>query len=78
MPKLEVLRLFLRKFGFLFFLIILMYVLLQLSSVKAGGMMSFAIDSLGALWMWGNCPQQTDAGEFCIASSSFSHNCSLL
>ncbi|XP_062206732.1 ultraviolet-B receptor UVR8-like isoform X1 [Phragmites australis] len=43
---------------------------LKLSSVKAGGMMSFAIDSLGALWMWGNCPQQTDAGEFCIASSS--------
>ncbi|KAG8055581.1 hypothetical protein GUJ93_ZPchr0001g29675 [Zizania palustris] len=43
---------------------------LKLSSVKAGGMMSFAIDTLGALWMWGNCPQQTDAGEFCIAASS--------
>ncbi|KAK3161817.1 hypothetical protein QOZ80_1BG0081910 [Eleusine coracana subsp. coracana] len=43
---------------------------LKLSSVKAGGMMSFAIDSLGALWMWGNCPQPTDAGEFCIASTS--------
>ncbi|TVU35259.1 hypothetical protein EJB05_17138, partial [Eragrostis curvula] len=43
---------------------------LKLSSVKAGGMMSFAIDSLGALWMWGNCPQQTDAGEFCIANTS--------
>ncbi|XP_048562301.1 serine/threonine-protein kinase Nek8-like isoform X1 [Triticum urartu] len=43
---------------------------LKLSSVKAGGMMSFAIDSLGALWMWGNCPQQTDDGEFCIAATS--------
>ncbi|XP_051225775.1 RCC1 domain-containing protein RUG3, mitochondrial isoform X1 [Lolium perenne] len=43
---------------------------LKLSSVKAGGMMSFAIDSLGALWMWGNCPQQSDDGQFCIAASS--------
>ncbi|VAH79526.1 unnamed protein product [Triticum turgidum subsp. durum] len=43
---------------------------LKLSSVKAGGMMSFAIDSLGALWMWGNCPQQTDDGEFYIAATS--------
>ncbi|ONM38547.1 Regulator of chromosome condensation (RCC1) family protein [Zea mays] len=43
---------------------------LKLSSVTAGGMMSLAIDSLGSLWMWGSCPQQTDAGEFCISSSS--------
>ncbi|XP_030448581.1 ultraviolet-B receptor UVR8 [Syzygium oleosum] len=32
---------------------------LKVCSVKAGGMMSFAIDNLGALWMWGNCPQQS-------------------
>ncbi|XP_010249566.1 PREDICTED: guanine nucleotide exchange factor SRM1 isoform X2 [Nelumbo nucifera] len=32
---------------------------LKVKSIKAGGMMSMAIDSLGALWMWGNCPQQS-------------------
>ncbi|KAK6912749.1 Regulator of chromosome condensation, RCC1 [Dillenia turbinata] len=32
---------------------------LKVCSVKAGGMMSLAIDSLGALWMWGNCPPQS-------------------
>ncbi|XP_020098847.1 probable E3 ubiquitin-protein ligase HERC6 isoform X2 [Ananas comosus] len=42
---------------------------LKISSVRAGGMMSFAIDTLGSLWMWGNCPQQTDTGEFCLVSS---------
>jgi len=33
--------------------------------------MSLAIDSLGALWMWGNCPQpsKTDDMGFCLASS---------
>ncbi|XP_019197134.1 PREDICTED: ultraviolet-B receptor UVR8 [Ipomoea nil] len=30
---------------------------LMISSVKAGAMMSVAIDSLGGLWIWGNCPQ---------------------
>ncbi|CAH9076617.1 unnamed protein product [Cuscuta europaea] len=30
---------------------------LMISSVKAGAMMSLAIDSLGGLWIWGNCPQ---------------------
>ncbi|XP_071692913.1 ultraviolet-B receptor UVR8-like isoform X2 [Rutidosis leptorrhynchoides] len=29
---------------------------LKMSSVKAGGMMSLAIDEHGSLWMWGNCP----------------------
>ncbi|VFQ97692.1 unnamed protein product [Cuscuta campestris] len=29
----------------------------MVSSVNAGGMMSLAIDSLGGLWIWGNCPQ---------------------
>ncbi|CAH1429339.1 unnamed protein product [Lactuca virosa] len=31
---------------------------LKISSVKAGGMMSVAIDNLGSLWMWGSCPEQ--------------------
>ncbi|XP_073006973.1 ultraviolet-B receptor UVR8 isoform X2 [Typha latifolia] len=47
-------------------------VVLKICAVKAGGMMSFAIDNLGALWMWGNCPQQTDtvsAGETYIAGN---------
>lgn len=46
---------------------------LKVSSVKAGGMMSLAIDNLGALWMWGNCPQQSSInnnGEFSLVSSS--------
>ncbi|CAH9064759.1 unnamed protein product, partial [Cuscuta epithymum] len=30
---------------------------LMIYSVKAGAMMSLAIDSLGGLWIWGNCPQ---------------------
>ncbi|KAI3790874.1 hypothetical protein L2E82_04268 [Cichorium intybus] len=40
--------------------------LVQISSIKVGGMMSLAIDNLGSLWMWGNCQPQ-DAlpeGEF--------------
>ncbi|KAK4853472.1 hypothetical protein QYF36_009728 [Acer negundo] len=36
---------------------------IKICSVKAGGMMSLAIDNLGALWMWGNCPQQSSGGE---------------
>lgn len=47
---------------------------LKVSSVKAGGMMSLAIDDLGALWMWGNCPdpQQSKSSEceFALVSSS--------
>lgn len=45
---------------------------LKVCSVKAGGMMSLAIDNLGALWMWGNCPQQSSSsdGEFSLVSSS--------
>ncbi|XP_058074220.1 ultraviolet-B receptor UVR8 isoform X2 [Magnolia sinica] len=45
---------------------------LKVCSIKAGGMMSFAIDSLGTLWMWGNCPPQGDSsdGEFTFSSSS--------
>ncbi|KAJ4957845.1 hypothetical protein NE237_024956 [Protea cynaroides] len=43
---------------------------LKVQSIKAGGMMSLAIDSLGALWMWGNCPLQTNKtdGEFTLFS----------
>ncbi|WCJ32235.1 Regulator of chromosome condensation (RCC1) family protein [Euphorbia peplus] len=36
---------------------------LKVCSIKAGGMMSLAIDNLGILWMWGNCPQNTIATE---------------
>ncbi|CAI9289405.1 unnamed protein product [Lactuca saligna] len=36
---------------------------LQISSIKAGGMMSLAIDNLGSLWMWGNCPPQDSLTE---------------
>lgn len=34
--------------------------------------MSLAIDNLGALWMWGNCPPQSDPGndEFSLVSSA--------
>ncbi|KAK3435824.1 hypothetical protein EUGRSUZ_C00552 [Eucalyptus grandis] len=43
---------------------------LKVCSVKAGGMMSFAIDNLGALWMWGNCPDQSsdNTEEFSLVS----------
>lgn len=45
---------------------------LKVCSIKAGGMMSIAIDSLGSLWMWGNCPQlrNSDDGELSFISSS--------
>ncbi|MBA0673917.1 hypothetical protein Goari_015540 [Gossypium aridum] len=35
----------------------------KLCAVKAGGMTSLAIDNLGALWMWGNCPQEDNNGD---------------
>lgn len=31
--------------------------------------MSLAIDNLGALWMWGNCPQKSQEGGFSLISS---------
>ncbi|KAK7311769.1 hypothetical protein RJT34_10112 [Clitoria ternatea] len=34
----------------------------KICAVKAGGMMSLAIDNRGTLWMWGNCPQQSNEG----------------
>ncbi|XP_020596422.1 ultraviolet-B receptor UVR8 [Phalaenopsis equestris] len=45
---------------------------LKVSSIKAGGMMSLAIDNLGALWIWGNSPQpgSTDEEVFSLVSSS--------
>lgn len=42
---------------------------LKISSVKAGGMMSLAIDNLGSLWMWGNCPVSNDV-EFTMSPTS--------
>lgn len=45
---------------------------LKISSVKAGGMMSLAIDNLGALWMWGNCPQNISGSEAEVLHSSSS------
>ncbi|PKA54590.1 Ultraviolet-B receptor UVR8 [Apostasia shenzhenica] len=47
---------------------------LKVSSIKAGGMMSLAIDNLGGLWIWGNCiqPSTTEGQEeeFSLVSSS--------
>ncbi|CAN1218941.1 Ultraviolet-B receptor UVR8 [Linum perenne] len=44
---------------------------LRICSIKAGGMMSLAIDNAGGLWIWGNCPQQSSSGEggFSLVSS---------
>ncbi|KAJ4825087.1 hypothetical protein Tsubulata_035202, partial [Turnera subulata] len=44
---------------------------LKICSVKAGGMMSLAIDNVGGLWMWGNCPPQSSSNEagFSLTSS---------
>ena len=44
---------------------------LKICAVKAGGMTSLAIDSLGALWMLGNCPQEnsSDDGTLTFVSS---------
>ncbi|KAK9683770.1 hypothetical protein RND81_10G163300 [Saponaria officinalis] len=45
---------------------------LKVSSIEAGGMMSLAIDNLGTLWMWGNCPCPTSSPDepFSFASIS--------
>ncbi|XP_047323026.1 ultraviolet-B receptor UVR8 [Impatiens glandulifera] len=45
---------------------------LKVSFIKAGGMMSLAIDDLGGLWIWGNCPQQGGSNEesFSLVKSS--------
>ncbi|GAA0143342.1 guanyl-nucleotide exchange factor [Lithospermum erythrorhizon] len=47
---------------------------LKVSSIKAGGMMSLAIDDIGGLWIWGNCPHpelsKSEEGEFSFVSSS--------
>ncbi|CAN0907212.1 E3 ubiquitin-protein ligase HERC2 [Linum grandiflorum] len=44
---------------------------LRICSIKAGGMMSLAIDNVGGLWIWGNCPQKnsTSEGGFSLVSS---------
>ncbi|PNX72854.1 hypothetical protein L195_g028751, partial [Trifolium pratense] len=42
---------------------------LKMCSVKAGGMMSLAIDNRGTLWMWGNIPQESKEGGLSIVSS---------
>ncbi|XP_020207141.1 probable E3 ubiquitin-protein ligase HERC2 [Cajanus cajan] len=42
---------------------------LKIIAVKAGGMMSLGIDNLGALWMWGNCPQQSKELGFSLISN---------
>ncbi|KAK7320797.1 hypothetical protein VNO77_30604 [Canavalia gladiata] len=42
---------------------------LKIIAVKAGGMMSLSIDNLGALWMWGNCPEQSKEGGFSLISN---------
>ncbi|KAJ0986415.1 hypothetical protein J5N97_004771 [Dioscorea zingiberensis] len=46
------------------------HALLKVCSVAAGGMLSLAIDNVGGLWMWGNCPQlnKTEDGGFCFSS----------
>lgn len=36
---------------------------LKICAVKAGGMISLAIDNHGALWMWGNCPHECSSSE---------------
>ncbi|GAU14237.1 hypothetical protein TSUD_307970 [Trifolium subterraneum] len=42
---------------------------LKMCSVKAGGMMSLAIDNRGTLWMWGNIPQESKEGGLSFVSS---------
>lgn len=42
---------------------------LKICAVKAGGMMSLAIDNHGTLWMWGNCPRQSKEGGLALVSS---------
>lgn len=45
---------------------------LKISFVKAGGMMSLAIDDFGALWIWGNCPQSILGSEADVLHSNSS------
>ncbi|KAJ1409830.1 Regulator of chromosome condensation, RCC1 [Sesbania bispinosa] len=42
---------------------------LKICAVKAGGMMSLAIDNCGTLWMWGNCPQEGKESGLSLVSS---------
>lgn len=42
---------------------------LKICAIKAGGMMSLAIDNRGTLWMWGNCPQQSKEGGLSLLST---------
>ncbi|KAJ9546768.1 hypothetical protein OSB04_019311 [Centaurea solstitialis] len=44
----------------------------KISSVKAGSMMSLAINDHGSLWTWGNCPEQETSSErgFSLAQTS--------
>lgn len=44
---------------------------LKVISIKAGGMTSLAIDSLGGLWMWGNCPPLIEDEEVEFSLISF-------
>lgn len=45
---------------------------LKISSIKASGMMSLAIDDLGGLWIWGNCPQPSSSTNDTFSLSSIS------
>ncbi|KAL9274890.1 Ultraviolet-B receptor UVR8-like protein [Drosera capensis] len=45
----------------------------KISAVKAGGMMSLAIDNLGGLWIWGNCPQQSSSSDEQFSISQISN-----
>ncbi|KAK4769431.1 hypothetical protein SAY86_027581 [Trapa natans] len=36
---------------------------LKVCSLKAGGMMSLAVDNMGGLWVWGDCPQNEDTND---------------
>ncbi|KAH9608262.1 hypothetical protein KSS87_018669 [Heliosperma pusillum] len=45
---------------------------LKVSAIKAGGMMSLAIDNLGTLWMWGNCPHPTSSPDETFSFASIS------
>lgn len=42
---------------------------IKMCAVKAGGMMSLAIDNCGTLWMWGNIPQESKEGGISLVSS---------
>ncbi|XP_050880850.1 ultraviolet-B receptor UVR8 isoform X2 [Lathyrus oleraceus] len=42
---------------------------LKMCTVKAGGMMSLAIDNRGTLWIWGNIPEENKEGGLSLVSS---------